>query len=219
MGTKELQKTSAKKLKLVVLSGAGISAESGINTFRGSGGLWEGYDVRDVATPQAWERDKGLVLRFYNERRRDIVALEPNVAHTILAELQEEYEVKIITQNIDNLHEKAGSQDVLHLHGEITMACSSSGKRHLHDIGFEDIKLGDKCPNGHQIRPFIVWFGEDVPLIPAAVEQVSTADIVLVIGTSLEVYPAAGLVTIVTPPCAYLCDRPQGHNPQNRRPQ
>jgi|TARA_B110000902_G_scaffold67923_1_gene80598 NAD-dependent deacetylase len=199
MCAKELQKTSAKKLKLVVLSGAGISAESGINTFRGAGGLWEGYDVRDVATPQAWERDKELVLRFYNERRRDIAAVEPNVAHRILAELQEEYEVKIITQNIDNLHEKAGSQDVLHLHGEITKAFSSVGHKHLHDIGFEDINLGDKCPNGHQIRPFIVWFGEDVPLIPAAVEQVSTADVVLVIGTSLEVYPAAGLVTIANP--------------------
>ena len=199
MCAKELQKTSAKKLKLVVLSGAGISAESGINTFRGAGGLWEGYDVRDVATPQAWERDKELVLRFYNERRRDIAAVQPNTAHAILAELQEEYEVKIITQNIDNLHEKAGSHDVLHLHGEITKACSSVGNKYLHDIGFEDINLGDKCPNGHQIRPFIVWFGEDVPLIPAAVEQVSTADVVLVIGTSLEVYPAAGLVTIANP--------------------
>jgi len=189
---KELQNTSKKKL--VVLSGAGISAESGISTFRGAGGLWEGYDVRDVATPEAWVKDQELVLRFYNERRRGIAAVQPNAAHQILAELQDTLDVKIITQNIDNLHEQAGSRDVMHLHGEITKACSSIEKKHIRDIGFEDINLGDKCPDGHQLRPFIVWFGEDVPLIPEAAAEVSTADIVLVIGTSLEVYPAAGLV-------------------------
>ena len=189
---KELQNTSKKKL--VVLSGAGISAESGISTFRGVGGLWEGYDVRDVATPEAWVKDQELVLRFYNERRRGIAAVQPNAAHQILAELQDSLDVKIITQNIDNLHEQAGSRDVMHLHGEITKACSSIGKKHIRDIGFEDINLGDKCPDGHQLRPFIVWFGEDVPLIPAAAAEVTTANIVLVIGTSLEVYPAAGLV-------------------------
>lgn len=194
MTANELQNGSTKKLKLVVLSGAGVSAESGINTFRGAGGLWEGYDVRDVATPEAWTKDKELVLRFYNERRRDIAAVKPNAAHLILAELQEKLEVKIITQNIDNLHEQAGSQGVLHLHGEITKACSAVGKKHVSDIGFSDISVRDRCPDGHHLRPFIVWFGEDVPLIPEAAEQVSTADIVLVIGTSLEVYPAAGLV-------------------------
>ena len=194
MSANELQNVSPKKLKLVVLSGAGISAESGINTFRGAGGLWEGYDVRDVATPEAWSKDKELVLRFYNERRRDIAAVEPNDAHRILAELQDTFEVKIITQNIDNLHEQGGSQEVMHLHGEITKACSSVGKKHVKEIGFQDIKLGDKCPDGYQLRPFIVWFGEDVPLISEASKVVLDADIVLVIGTSLEVYPAAGLV-------------------------
>ncbi len=194
MCAKELEKKSVKKLKLVVLSGAGVSAESGINTFRGAGGLWEGYDVRDVATPEAWSKDKDLVLRFYNERRRDIASVLPNEAHLLLAELQETLDVKIITQNIDNLHEQAGSKDVLHLHGEITKACSSVGKKHVSDIGFDDIAIGDKCPDGHQLRPFIVWFGEDVPLITKAAMHVAQADMVLVIGTSLEVYPAAGLV-------------------------
>lgn len=199
MSAKELQNKSPKKLKLVVLSGAGVSAESGINTFRGAGGLWEGYNVRDVATPEAWHKDQELVLRFYNERRRDIAAVKPNDAHTILAELEETFDVKIITQNIDNLHEQGGSTDVLHLHGEITKACSSIGKKHVSDIEFEDINLGDKCPDGHQLRPFIVWFGEDVPLIPEAAKEVMQADVVLVIGTSLEVYPAAGLVNYARP--------------------
>ena len=194
MTANELQKTSPKKLKLVVLSGAGVSAESGINTFRGVGGLWEGYDVRDVATPEAWYKDQELVLRFYNERRKGIAAVQPNDAHKILAELEEELELQIVTQNIDNLHEQAGSSNVMHLHGEITKACSSNAKNHISDIGFDDINIGDKCPDGHQLRPFIVWFGEDVPLIPEAANLVAEADIVLVIGTSLEVYPAAGLV-------------------------
>lgn len=190
---------ASEKLKLVVLSGAGISAESGIATFRGAGGLWEGYDVRDVATPEAWHKDKELVLRFYNERRRGIAAVKPNAAHLILAEMEAELEVQVVTQNIDNLHEQAGSTRVLHLHGEITKACSSVGKKHVREVGFEDIELGDLCPDGHQERPFIVWFGEDVPLIPEAAQLVSAADIVLVIGTSLEVYPAAGLVNFSRP--------------------
>lgn len=182
------------KKNLVVLSGAGISAESGIATFRGSGGLWEGYDIMEVATPEGWQKDYKLVLEFYNARRRNIADVKPNEAHNLLAELETKMNVSIITQNIDNLHEQAGSSSVMHLHGEITKACSSNGKNYVTDIGFEDIVDGQLCPDGHQMRPFIVWFGEDVPLIPQAAALMDTADIVLVIGTSLEVYPAAGLV-------------------------
>ncbi len=183
-----------KKLNLVVLSGAGISAESGVATFRGSGGLWAGRNVQDVASPEGWQRDFRMVLDFYNQRRRKIAEVKPNLAHTTLAELEHEYNVNIITQNIDNLHEQGGSTYVLHLHGEITKGCSSNFKRHVTDIGFKDISEGDVCPDGYQMRPFIVWFGESVPEIESAIEIVSQADILLVIGTSLEVYPAAGLV-------------------------
>ncbi|PCJ64668.1 MAG: NAD-dependent protein deacylase [Bacteroidetes bacterium] len=182
------------KLKLVVLSGAGVSAESGIATFRDANGLWEGYDVMKVATPEGWARDYKMVLEFYNARRRGVADVKPNDAHLILAEMEKEYELNIVTQNIDNLHEQAGSSKVLHLHGEITKACSSNGKQHIHEIGFKDIKDGDIGADGCQIRPFIVWFGEDVPMIPLAAQLVSEADVVLVIGTSMEVYPAAGLV-------------------------
>jgi NAD-dependent deacetylase len=180
--------------KVVVLTGAGISAESGVATFRGSGGLWEGYDIAEVATPQAWDKNYKLVLEFYNARRRNIAAVKPNEAHRALADMQQHYVVQIITQNIDNLHEQAGSTHVLHVHGEITKACSSNGKRHVQEIGFRDILDGETCTDGFQLRPFIVWFGEDVPLIPRAAELVSQADVLLIIGTSLEVYPANGLV-------------------------
>jgi NAD-dependent deacetylase len=180
--------------KIVVLSGAGISAESGIATFRGSGGLWEGYEIEEVATPQAWAKNYKLVLEFYNARRRNVAAVQPNDAHLTLARMQKQYDVQIITQNIDNLHERAGSKKVLHLHGEITKVCSSKGKKHIADIGFRDIIDGEKCPDGYQLRPYIVWFGEDVPLISKAAELVSQADAVLIVGTSLEVYPANGLV-------------------------
>ena len=189
---KELQNTSKKKL--VVLSGAGISAESGIATFRGAAGLWEGYDIMEVATPEGWAKDHRLVLEFYNARRQNVAEAKPNTAHILLAELEAEYDVCIVTQNIDNLHELAGSSNIVHLHGEITKACSSNQKNHVTEIGYEDIKEGDRCPDGYQMRPFIVWFGEDVPLIPYAAKRVQEADILLVIGTSLEVYPAAGLV-------------------------
>ena len=192
MAAKDAQNRLEKKL--VVLSGAGISAESGVATFRGSGGLWEGYDIREVATPEAWAADYKRVLEFYNARRRNISAVEPNKAHRLLAEMESWCDVQIVTQNIDNLHEQAGSTHVLHLHGEITKACSSKGKNHITEIGFEDIADGDVCPEGYQMRPFIVWFGEDVPNIEYAAQLVRTADVLLIIGTSLEVYPAAGLV-------------------------
>lgn len=181
------------KKKLVVLSGAGVSAESGIATFRGGDGLWESHRIEDVATPQAWERDPELVNRFYNLRRKDILAAAPNEAHLLLAALEKEYDVTIITQNIDNLHERAGSTQVVHLHGEILkMRC----ERDITDIQdtMEDITSYDRSQQGHRMRPHIVWFGEDVPLISDASYIVEEADILLIIGTSLLVYPAAGLI-------------------------
>lgn len=181
------------KKKLVVLSGAGVSAESGIATFRGGDGLWESHRIEDVATPQAWERDPELVNRFYNLRRKDILAAAPNEAHLLLAALEKEYDVTIITQNIDNLHERAGSTQVVHLHGEILkMRC----ERDITDIQdtMEDITSDDRSQQGHRMRPHIVWFGEDVPLISDASYIVEEADILLIIGTSLLVYPAAGLI-------------------------
>lgn len=189
-----LKKTSIEELKLVVLSGAGISAESGIATFRDAGGLWEGYDINEVATPEGWNKNFRLVLDFYNARRRNVAQVKPNKAHILLAELEKYFEVTIVTQNIDNLHEQAGSTHVVHLHGEITKACSSLTKGEVVDIGFSDILEGQKSADGSQLRPFIVWFGEDVPQISEAANIVAQADIILIIGTSLEVYPAAGLV-------------------------
>jgi NAD-dependent deacetylase len=181
------------KKKLVVLTGAGISAESGLRTFRDSDGLWEGYDVRQVATPGAWRKDPALVLDFYNMRRKSVLEAKPNPAHIGLAELESEYDVSIITQNIDDLHERAGSTDVLHLHGEIFKMRSEKNEHLVYPI-HEDIKLGQLAEDGHQLRPHIVWFEEPVPLISAAAEIVSAADIFVVIGTSLVVYPAAGLI-------------------------
>jgi NAD-dependent deacetylase len=180
--------------RIVVLTGAGISAESGLKTFRGPDGLWEGHRVEDVATPEAWDRDPARVLRFYNERRRAVRAADPNAAHLALVELERAYDVCIVTQNVDDLHERAGSTRVLHLHGEIMLARSSwdpSLVRHLEDA---DIELGDTCERGSQLRPHIVWFGEMVPAMDEAVELVADADVLLVVGTSLQVYPAAGLV-------------------------
>jgi len=182
-----------EKKTLVVLTGAGISAESGLKTFRDSDGLWEGYDVTEVATPEAWRKNRQLVLDFYNFRRREIIKAQPNAAHIGLAELQDQYNVHIITQNIDDLHERAGSRSVLHLHGKILEMRSSATTRFIYDIR-EDIKLGDKAEDGSQLRPNIVWFGEPVPLITEAADIVQNADIFVVIGTSLVVYPAAGLV-------------------------
>lgn len=185
--------------KLVILSGAGISAESGIKTFRDSGGLWEGYDVNEVATPQGWAKNPALVLEFYNERRRNALFAIPNEGHLIIAELENHYKVTVITQNVDNLHEKAGSTNVIHLHGELFKSRSTANDDLIYDIEGWELKLGDKCEVGSQLRPHIVWFGEMVPLMEMAVEETMSADIFLVIGTSLQVYPAAGLLEYVRP--------------------
>ena len=180
--------------KLVVLTGSGISAESGLKTFRDSGGLWENYDVMQVASYDGWLMDRELVLKFYNERRAQLKDAKPNAGHMGLVELEEYYDVYIITQNIDNLHERAGSRNVLHLHGELTKARSTGDESLVYDIGYNSITIGDNCEKGYQLRPHIVWFGEPVPAIEEAAQIVSTADILAVIGTSLVVYPAAGLI-------------------------
>ena len=185
------------KKKLVILSGAGISAESGLRTFRDSDGLWEGYNVEDVATPEAWKKDPQLVLTFYNERRKNVADAKPNAAHIGLVDLENDFDVTVITQNIDDLHEKAGSTNVLHLHGEIFKMRSEWDDELISEIK-GDIKLGDMATDGKQLRPFIVWFGEPVVMMERAVEVVFTADVFAVIGTSLAVYPAAGLVNYVS---------------------
>lgn len=183
--------------KLVVLSGAGASAESGIKTFRDSGGLWEGHDVMDVASPQGWSNDRELVLNFYNERRKNALAAKPNEGHKIIAELENHFDITVITQNVDNLHEKAGSTKVLHLHGELFKSRSTVDPNLVYDIEGWELKAGDFCEKGSQLRPHIVWFGEMVPMMDIAVEETLTADFFIVIGTSLQVYPAAGLLEYV----------------------
>ena len=195
------------KKHVVILTGAGISAESGISTFRDSDGLWEQYRVEDVATHDAYLRNPELVLDFYNERRRQLFSAEPNEGHRQLVRLEKAYNVDIITQNIDNLHERAGSSNVLHLHGELTKARSDRNDSLIFDIGNKDIHLGDKAPDGAQMRPHIVWFGEAVPNIEPAAALCETADFFVVIGTSMNVYPAAGLIHYVprSTPC-YLID-------------
>jgi NAD-dependent deacetylase len=185
-----------KKQKLVVLTGAGISAESGLKTFRDSDGLWEGYAIEEVATPAAWHKSPQTVLEFYNERRRNVAAALPNSAHTGLASLESLFDVHIITQNIDDLHERGGSTKILHLHGEIFKMRSEFDEGHIFDIR-GDILLGDKAPDGGQFRPHIVWFGEAVPMIETAIEIAREADLFLVVGTSLVVYPAASLLHYV----------------------
>ncbi|TRZ43644.1 SIR2 family NAD-dependent protein deacylase [Robertkochia solimangrovi] len=178
---------------IVVLTGAGVSAESGIQTFRDADGLWEGHDVMDVASPIGWNKNMELVLDFYNQRRRQLLTVTPNAAHYALAELQKEYRVTIVTQNIDDLHERAGSSRVIHLHGELLKARSTFDENLIYDWK-KDINPGDFCEHHHQLRPHVVWFGEAVPMIEYAAEAVSKADILMVIGTSMQVYPAAGLV-------------------------
>jgi NAD-dependent deacetylase len=179
---------------LVVLSGAGISAESGLKTFRDSDGLWENYRIEDVATPDAFESNPELVLEFYNLRRRQLATVAPNEAHKAIAQAEKWIDVVVVTQNIDDLHERAGSSRVVHLHGKLTEACSSYKKQNIIDIGYSDILLGQKCSLGYQLRPNIVWFGEEVPLLETGAHWVSNADYVLVVGTSLNVYPAAQLI-------------------------
>ncbi|MCI1785483.1 MAG: NAD-dependent protein deacylase [Bacteroidales bacterium] len=189
------------KKKLAVLTGSGVSAESGMSTFRDNGGLWDKYDVNDVASIDGWYRNRKLVLDFYNMERKLLKDARPNAAHFAIAELEKEYEVTVITQNVDNLHEKAGSTKVIHLHGELTKVrpenCYNDedffSEKTVMDIGYEDINLGDLAPNGSQLRPHIVFFGEPVPKIEQAADIVSEADILLIAGTSLQVYPAAGL--------------------------
>ncbi len=183
--------------RLVVLTGAGISAESGIATFRDSGGLWEGYDVMEVATPKAWKANRKLVLNFYNMRRKDALKANPNKAHQLLVTLEKHYEVRIITQNVDNLHERAGSTHVLHLHGELFKARSTQKASLIYPIDGSELNAGDKCELGSQLRPHIVWFGEEVPEMVNAVKIVQKADILVIIGTSMVVYPAAGLIDYI----------------------
>lgn len=180
--------------RLVVFTGAGISAESGIKTFRDSGGLWENYAVEDVATPQAWYKNPELVLDFYNQRRKQVISAQPNAAHLSLVELEKGFEVIVITQNIDDLHERAGSSRVVHLHGEIMKSRSSLNPSLIYPMNTDSIHLGEKCERGSQLRPHIVWFGESVPKMDEAIMITEKADIFLVIGTSLAVYPAASLL-------------------------
>jgi NAD-dependent deacetylase len=204
--------------KLVILTGAGMSSESGIKTFRDSGGLWEEYEVTEVATPEAWKRNQELVLRFYNERRRQLAESKPNMGHLGLAALEKHFEVYIITQNIDDLHERAGSTRILHLHGELTKARSSSDPSLLYDIGYKDIKTGDFCKKGSQLRPHIVWFGEAVPMMDEAVNLTADADIFVVVGSSLNVYPAAGLINYAPAKASlWLIDPKEVVVPVNRK--
>jgi NAD-dependent protein deacetylase/lipoamidase len=188
---------SLKKEKLVVLTGAGISAESGISTFRDSGGLWEGYDVMEVASPEGWQADPAMVLDFYNQRRQAAIKAKPNLAHMLLARLEEYYDVTIITQNVDDLHERGGSTNVLHLHGELSQSRSTARSSLVYEIDGTELNIGDTCELGSQLRPNIVWFGEMVPLLEKAAEISKQADVFAVIGTSLVVYPAASLIHYV----------------------
>ncbi|MGV3561426.1 SIR2 family NAD-dependent protein deacylase [Larkinella arboricola] len=185
--------------KVVVLSGAGISAESGLRTFRDSNGLWENYKVEDVATPEAWARNPDLVLEFYNQRRKQALDAQPNAGHRALKQLEPYFDVTIVTQNVDNLHEKAGSAKVIHLHGELFKSRSTRDPRLVYDIAGWELKKGDHCEKGSQLRPHIVWFGEAVPMMDTAVEIVQQADILIIVGTSMVAYPAAGLIDFARP--------------------
>lgn len=206
--------------KLVVLTGAGMSSESGIRTFRETGGLWEEYDVNEVATPEAWKKDPDLVLRFYNERRKQLAGCMPNEGHRGLVRLEKFFDVQIITQNIDDLHERAGSSKVLHLHGELTKARSTYDPSLIYHIGYNDIRKGDTCVQGSQLRPHVVWFGESVPMMDEAVHFTSHADIFVVIGSSLNVFPAAGLVQFAPSGASlWLIDPNEVGVPANRKVQ
>jgi NAD-dependent deacetylase len=180
--------------KIVILTGAGISAESGIQTFRDADGLWEGHNVYEVATPEGYHKNPALVLQFYNDRRSQLQSVKPNAGHTALVELEKQYKVTIVTQNVDDLHERAGSSHIIHLHGELVKSRSSANPNLIYDCS-GDINIGDKATDGSQLRPFIVWFGEDVPMIQVAAQAVAEASTIIVIGSSMQVYPAAGLVS------------------------
>ena len=197
------------KKRITVLTGAGISAESGIKTFRDAGGLWEGHDVMEVASPQGWNKNRALVIDFYNQRRAQLLEVNPNAGHEALVELEEKYDVHIVTQNVDDLHERAGSSQIIHLHGELTKVRSLGNERLVYDWR-KDLLEGDLCEEGHQLRPHIVWFGEEVPMLQKAAEVVSLSDIILVVGTSMQVYPAAGLVGLAprVAPIIYVDPKP-----------
>ncbi len=199
-----------KQNLIAILTGAGMSAESGIETFRDADGLWENHDIADVASPDGWKKNKALVLKFYNDRRRQLFDVVPNAGHLALTELENKFDVHIITQNIDDLHERAGSKNIIHLHGELRKSRSTLDDTLIYDC-LEDINPGDKCLKGSQLRPHIVWFGENVPLIYDAVEIISKADVVIVIGSSMQVYPAAGLVDAApkNTPVYYIDSKPQ----------
>ncbi len=184
--------------KIAVLSGAGVSAESGIKTFRDAGGLWEGHDVMEVASPDGWRRNPALVLDFYNQRRRQLLTVGPNAAHLAIAQLEQYFDVTVITQNVDDLHERAGSTHIIHLHGELRKSRSTRYPEMVYDCD-GDILLGDLCEKGAQLRPHIVWFGEMVPMLEPAAEAVELAETVIIVGTSMQVYPAAGLVGFAPP--------------------
>ena len=205
--------------KIVVLSGAGISAESGISTFRDADGLWEGHDVMAVASPQGWENDQTLVLDFYNQRRRQLKEVHPNAAHQAIAKLEEKFNVVVVTQNVDDLHERGGSKKIIHLHGELNKVRSTGNPKHV-TMWTEDLHLGDLCPNGYQLRPHIVWFGEMVPLVEPAIDECASADIIMIVGTSMQVYPAAGLVQYANPSCQvyYIDPKPNISYELKRRP-
>ena len=209
--------------KLVILSGAGISAESGISTFRDAGGLWDKYPVMQVASIEGYETDPELVINFYNERRKQLLDVKPNQGHILCAELEKYFDVTVVTQNVDNLHERAGSHHIIHLHGELTKVCSSynpNDPRYIRELKPEEfeVKMGDKAGDGSQLRPFIVWFGEAVPEIETAVRYVEQADIFVIIGTSMNVYPAASLLYYVPSNAdVYLID-PKDVNINTRRP-
>jgi NAD-dependent deacetylase len=202
-------------VKIVVLTGAGISAPSGLRTFRGSGALWENHRVEEVATPEAWRRNPALVLRFYNERRAQLATVQPNAAHRALVAWERRHQVVVVTQNVDDLHERAGSTAVLHLHGELTKARSARDERVVVDIGYRPIVEGERAPDGALLRPAVVWFGEAVPMFEVAMREVAAADAVVVVGTSLQVYPAAGLVDLAPPGAArFLVDPEPGMVPE-----
>lgn len=208
-----------KKRTVAVLTGAGISAESGIKTFRDADGLWEGHNVMDVASPEGWARDQELVLDFYNQRRQQLLEVEPNAAHRDLVQLEEQYDVHIVTQNVDDLHERGGSQNIIHLHGELLKVRSLGDSRLVYQWE-KDLVTGDVCEKGHQLRPHIVWFGEAVPMLEKAAEIVSRADVILIIGTSMQVYPAAGLVGYAMPSASiyYIDPRPSVNYELSMRP-
>lgn len=187
------------KKRISILTGAGISAESGISTFRDANGLWENHRIEDVATPEAWHRNPQLVLEFYNLRRKQLYEVEPNAAHFAITKLQDAFDVQVITQNVDDLHERAGNRNVLHLHGQLKQARSTGNPNSVYDLEGWELKMGDVCESGHQLRPHIVWFGEEVPNLYPAAQLVSRSDAIIIVGTSLNVYPAAGLYQYARP--------------------